>query len=68
MAQHKADGASEEEINIISGINKHARECPFGRINCSKPEIMKTMADTNKFSLQKKLLTRKILEIKNIIQ
>ena len=51
MAQHEADAASQKRINIVSGISKHARECPFGRINWSKPEIIKTMADTNKFFL-----------------
>ena len=59
MAQHETNAASQKGINIISGISKHARECPFKRINWSKPEIIKTMADINKFSLQKKLLTRK---------
>ena len=63
MAQHEAGVASQKGINITSGISKHARECPFGRMNWNKPEIIKTMADT-KFSLQKKLLTRESLEIK----
>ena len=40
---------AQKEINIISGIIKHARECPFGRINWSKPEIIKTIADTISF-------------------
>ena len=37
---------------------------PFWKKNWNKPEIMKTMADTNKFFLQKKLLTRDSLKIK----
>ena len=64
MAQLEADATYEKGINIITGISKNARECIFGRINWRKPEIIKTMADTNKFFFQKKLLTRESLEIR----
>ena len=64
IAQNKANAAPQKGINKISGISKHARKCPFERRNWNKPEIMETMGVTNKFSPQKKLLTRRSLEIK----
>ena len=64
MAQHKNDVTSSKTDEHISGISKHARNCPNNVINWEKPEILATFNDKNKAALQKNLLLRENIEIR----
>ena len=64
MSQHHKDVTSNKTENHISGITKHARECPNGNINWEQPKIITTFNDKNKASLQRNLLIRESLEIR----
>ena len=64
MGQHLDDVTSSKPEANISGISKHARNCPDGVINWEEPEIVATYSDKSKKSLQKNLLIRESLEIR----
>ena len=64
MLQHKNDVTSLKTDEHISGISKHARNCPNHVINWDKPEILATFNDKNKATLQRNLLLRENIEIR----
>ena len=43
MKQHKADVESNKLAEHISGISKHAKNCPTGHIDWKKPKIIKIL-------------------------
>jgi hypothetical protein len=69
VKQHK-DGVANfnpETSNLanVSGITRHAAQCPNGKINWEDPEILATFQNKKKTKLQKDLFVRESLEIRH---
>ena len=68
MKQHQDDitsyDPSQPSTTNVSGITKHAAECPNCDINWDSPDILATFQNKNKSALQKDLFIRESLEIR----
>ena len=69
MKQHQDDIQSYDPTlpssANVSGITKHAAECPNNNINWDTPEILASFSNKNKSLLQKDLFIRESLEIRH---
>ena len=67
MKQHQEDISTykPETAANVSGITRHAAECPVNDINWDNPTIYATFQNKNKRALQKDLFVRESLEIRH---